>query len=54
VGQAVLERVCQPCWSEWLTTQVRIINEYGLQLYNPTHRAELTRVMKQFLNLQDE
>ncbi len=35
LGQKVGTEICQPCWQEWLTSQTRIINHYGLDLMNP-------------------
>src|SRR5882672_1287277 len=48
LGQKVATEVCQPCWSEWLQTQTRIINHYGLDLTNPEAQGFLMDNMKGF------
>ena len=53
LGQAIIERICTDCWEEWRETSARLINHYGLNLGIPDHRAELRRVMKEFLSIQD-
>ncbi len=52
-GQRLMESVCQDCWQEWRETSAQIINHYGLVLGNPQHRAELRRLMREFLNLEE-
>ena len=54
LGQAIIERICADCWEEWRETSARLINHYGLNLGIPDHRAELRRVMKEFLSLGAE
>ena len=51
LGKTVVERICPDCWDEWRETSARLINHYGLNLGSPDHRAELRRVMKEFLSL---
>ena len=48
LGQKIATDVCQPCWSEWLMTQTRIINHYGLDLTNPEAQNFLLDNMKGF------
>ena len=48
MGQKIAAEVCQPCWAEWLQTQTRIINHYGLDLTNPEAQAFLIDNMKGF------
>src|SRR5438034_6663252 len=48
LGQKIASDVCQPCWSEWLQTQTRIINHYGLDLTNPEAQGFLLDNMKGF------
>jgi Fe-S cluster biosynthesis and repair protein YggX len=54
LGQKVAAEVCQPCWSEWLQTQTRIINHYGLDLTNPEAQGFLLDNMKAFFYGQNE
>lgn len=49
VGQRVGAEICQPCWQEWLQTQTRIINHYGLDLTNPDAQNFLFDNMKGYL-----
>ena len=48
LGQRIAQEVCQPCWAEWLQTQTRIINHYGLDLSNPEAQGVLIDNMKGF------
>jgi Fe-S cluster biosynthesis and repair protein YggX len=48
LGQKAAAEVCQPCWSEWLTAQTRIINHYGLDVTNPEAQGFLFDNMKAF------
>ena len=51
VGQAVQERTCAACWSEWLRAQVILINEYRLSPRQPEHFERLLGEMRGFLRL---
>lgn len=53
-GQQILAQTCVPCWSEWLETQVKIINECSLSPANPEHFKRLLVDMSSFLNLKGE
>jgi Fe-S cluster biosynthesis and repair protein YggX len=48
LGQKISQEVCQFCWGEWLQTQTRIINHYGLDLSNPEAQGFLIDNMKGF------
>jgi len=54
VGQLVLEHVCSVCWDEWRGVQVKLINEYRIDVMNPEHYGRLMREMSAFLSLADE
>ena len=51
IGQTIQAQICVDCWNEWRETSARLINHYGLNLGTPDHRAELRRVMKEFLGV---
>ena len=51
LGRKIFESVCQPCWSEWMAMQIRIINEYRLSLGDPQAQKILTEQLRAFLNL---
>jgi Fe-S cluster biosynthesis and repair protein YggX len=52
-GLAIQENVCADCWQEWKSQSILIINHYGLVLADPDHRAQLSRMMREFLNLPE-
>ena len=52
LGTSIVETICVDCWAEWRTTSGQLINHHGLNLGMPEHRAELRRVMKDFLGLE--
>jgi Fe-S cluster biosynthesis and repair protein YggX len=52
LGERVLRSVCQACWTEWDATQLKIINEYRLNLAVPQHFDMLVDEMLNFLNLK--
>lgn len=43
------QKVCDPCWQEWLKHQTALINHYALDLRDPQARAFLTDQSEQFL-----
>ena len=48
IGQRIVAEICQQCWAEWLQTQTRIINHYGLDLTSPDAQGFLMDNMKGF------
>ena len=51
-GEAVLEQVCAVCWDEWKRVQVKLINEYRIDVTDPRHYEGLIQEMAAFLNLR--
>lgn len=51
LGQEILAKVCSGCWSEWLAMQIKIINEYRLNVGDPAGQKILTEQLRTFLNL---
>jgi len=51
VKQKVLDSVCASCWRGWEDMEVKVINEYRLNLLDPEHRAMLQRACLEYLNL---
>ncbi len=43
--------VCAPCWSNWMAQQLKIINEYRLNLAEKRAHEVLEAQVKQFLHL---
>lgn len=51
LGQKIMDNICTECWAEWRTMSGNLINHNSLNLGMPEHRAELRRVMKEFLGM---
>ena len=51
LGAEVEERICAECWTEWLATQIRVINHYGLRPAVKEDRDKLYGFTREFLNL---
>ncbi len=51
LGRDIEERVCAECWREWLQTQIRVINHYGLQPALREDREKLYALTREFLQL---
>lgn len=50
----VASTTCSRCWDEWKQMEIRIINEYRLNLLEREHRGMLKRYMHDFLNVDGE
>jgi len=50
----VLEQVCTACWEEWKGVQVKLINEYRIDVTKPDSYDRLVREMSAFLNLRED
>lgn len=53
-GAAVLDQTCSSCWDEWKRVQVKLINEYRIDVLNPDHYAKLIDEMGAFLSLRGD
>ena len=51
LGEKILQSICGSCWKEWTDTQIKIINEYQLNMIDEKARNYLRDQMKLFLNL---
>ncbi len=51
--EAILSRVCAACWREWEGMEVKVINEYRLNLVDPEHRSMLQKACLGFLRIED-
>ena len=49
LGQKIYENISQQAWSEWLAHQTMLINEYRLNLTEPSAREFLRSEMENFL-----
>lgn len=51
LGKEVQSKTCANCWSEWLAMQIKIINEYRINVGDPAGQRLLTQQLREFLNL---
>src|SRR2546425_1083487 len=51
LGEAIEARMCGECWREWLSTQIRVINHYGLRPAQREDREKLYDLAREFLQL---
>ncbi len=51
LGQEIQAKICAGCWGEWLAMQIKVINEYKLNVGDPNSQKVLTEQMRAFLNL---
>ncbi len=51
VGNNIFLNISKEVWNEWLMLQMKIINEYRLDLNNHNHRMLLRKEMKKFLTI---
>ena len=51
LGEAIEARICGECWREWLSTQIRVINHYGLRPAQREDREKLYDLAREFLQL---
>ncbi len=54
LGQKVFEQISAEAWALWLKQQTMLINEYRLNLLEPTARDFLNAEMAKFLFNNDE
>jgi Fe-S cluster biosynthesis and repair protein YggX len=50
-GEEIKKKVCQACWNEWKALSIKIINEYRLDLNDPSADQTLTKEARGFLNM---
>ncbi|RMF18607.1 MAG: Fe-S cluster protector protein [Candidatus Dadabacteria bacterium] len=53
LGDEIRDSICASCWAEWDELQLKIINEYRLNLAIPQHYDMLVDEMRNFLNLKE-
>lgn len=51
-GQMIYERICAPCFREWVGMGTKVINEMRLPLSDPQAQKIYDQHMLEFLNLQ--
>ncbi len=52
LGDEVERKVCAECWREWLQTQIRVINHYGLRPALKEDREQLYAFTRQFFGFE--
>ncbi len=53
MGKFIIDRICQPCWQEWIGMGTKVINELRLPLSDPQAQKLFDQHMIEFLNLQE-
>ena len=51
IGKDVYENVSQESWDEWCALEIRIINEYRINLADPEQRKVVYQQMREFFNI---
>lgn len=54
LGDEIERSVCAECWRDWLQTQIRVINHYGLRPALKEDREKLYEFTRQYLGLPAE
>ncbi len=54
LGQEIFDHVSAEAWEEWKEMQIKIINEYRLDLSEGEHRQTLLKQMRAFLGLDTD
>lgn len=54
LGREIAENVCSRCWDEAREMQVKVINEYRLDLSDPRAQEILEKSTRDFLGLASE
>jgi Fe-S cluster biosynthesis and repair protein YggX len=50
-GREIQEKICQPCWREWIAMGTKVINELRLSMVDPEAQRIFDQHMREFLNL---
>ena len=53
VGKRIFDEVSAQAWKEWLEMQIKVINEYRLNMGNAKDYQVLVEQMMAFLNLRE-
>lgn len=53
VGKEIFDNVSKEAWAEWEDLQLKILNEYRLDLADKEHRKVLTQQMRLFFGLDE-
>jgi Fe-S cluster biosynthesis and repair protein YggX len=51
-GRLIQEKICAPCWKEWIAMGTKVINELRLPLSDPQAQKVFDQQMMEFLNLR--
>lgn len=51
LGDDIERSVCAECWNEWVQTQIRVINHYGLRPAVKEDRERLYGLTREFFGL---
>lgn len=51
--EEVLEKICDHCWQEWLRMQIKVINEFALNLGDPRSHDIIEAHARDFLGFSE-
>ena len=52
-GRRILAEICAGCWAEWRDLEVKIINEYQLNMLEREHRKTIQSQLKSFMKFDE-
>jgi Fe-S cluster biosynthesis and repair protein YggX len=53
LGKKILNSVSKKAWDEWQEMQIKVLNEYRLEMSNPEHYRQLMDSMMSYLGLAE-
>lgn len=53
VREKLLAHACQDCWGEWMKMQIMLVNEYRLNLMDPSTDDFLNKQVLAFFGIDD-
>jgi Fe-S cluster biosynthesis and repair protein YggX len=51
--EKVQKEICETCWAEWEGVEIKVINEYRLNFFEPQHREMLRKACADFLKMEE-
>lgn len=52
LGERIITGVCAECWKDWEDLQIKLMNEYKVDLSTKEHRDLMMTQLKDFLKLK--
>jgi Fe-S cluster biosynthesis and repair protein YggX len=54
LAESVREKICSACWALWQDEQIKVINEFALNLGDPRSHAILESQARDFLGIAED